>query len=91
MSKVLFPSWRYRQNGDTCLVQNQDESDALGPGWSNAPGGAHLVECPATPDDEDEPVRASSLASDDPPNEFVDEVETPPPPKPRVISASKKR
>ena len=63
MAKILFPSWRYHATESACIVQNEAESDALGPGWSNTPGGAPdpvvspVVDDPAEPKKPKKPTK----------------------------------
>lgn len=41
--KLLYPSWRYHATLPARIVETPEESDALGPGWANTPGGAEAV------------------------------------------------
>lgn len=49
---IKYPSWRYHATLPARIVQNQDESNALGAEWSDAPW--------------DTVVPASELPADDP-------------------------
>jgi hypothetical protein len=44
---MKYPSWRYHSSGESKIVENEEEHDALGEGWADTPA-AHLP--PADPD-----------------------------------------
>lgn len=81
MTKVLYPSWRYHATEKACIVQNQAESDALGPGWSDTPAPVAAASVP-----EADPVVGSTATDAEYPadeDEPADEGESPDAPKKR--------
>jgi hypothetical protein len=47
---VRFPSWRYHATHRACIVTNQAEADALGPGWADSQSAADAYVPPAQPE-----------------------------------------